>query len=172
MSRLRAIAAAVALALTLCGVLADGAQAAGARVPHIRHVFIIVLENQSADHTFGPDSPAPYLADNVAREGGARPRLLRDRPLQPRQLHRDDQRPVAEPPDPGRLPLLQRLRPGNADRERTGARRGLRLSGPRVQTIANQLKDVGLTWKGYMEDMAAKAPGSARELPAPLDRQP
>ena len=30
--------------------------------PPIKHVFVIVLENENADTTFGPGSPAPYLS--------------------------------------------------------------------------------------------------------------
>ena len=34
-----------------------------------RHVFVIVLENQSYRVTFGPDSPAPYLARELPKQG-------------------------------------------------------------------------------------------------------
>src|SRR3954467_15646025 len=37
--------------------------------PCISHVFIIVLENKSFDETFGPSSPAPYLANTLTAEG-------------------------------------------------------------------------------------------------------
>jgi phosphatidylinositol-3-phosphatase len=47
-------------------VLAD---TAGSPLTNIRHVFIIVLENESFDKTFGPDSPAPYLATELASQG-------------------------------------------------------------------------------------------------------
>jgi phosphatidylinositol-3-phosphatase len=40
---------------------------------HIRHVFIIVLENESASTTFGPNSPAPYLAHTLTAEGAFLP---------------------------------------------------------------------------------------------------
>ena len=35
----------------------------------IGHVFVIVLENENADVTFGPDSPAPYLAEGLPSRG-------------------------------------------------------------------------------------------------------
>jgi hypothetical protein len=35
----------------------------------VRHVFVIVLENESAAVTFGPDSPAPYLARTLPARG-------------------------------------------------------------------------------------------------------
>ena len=35
----------------------------------VRHVFVIVLENESAAVTFGPDSPAPYLSKTLPARG-------------------------------------------------------------------------------------------------------
>jgi hypothetical protein len=32
------------------------------------HVVVIVLENEGFDSTFGPASPAPYLATELARQ--------------------------------------------------------------------------------------------------------
>ena len=46
---------------------------------------------------------------------------------QPRQLHRDDQRPGPQPADPGRLPALHRLPAGHDRRRRPGHGHGLRL---------------------------------------------
>jgi hypothetical protein len=39
----------------------------------IRHVFVIVLENESASTTFGAASPAPYLATTLRSEGAFLP---------------------------------------------------------------------------------------------------
>jgi phosphatidylinositol-3-phosphatase len=44
---------------------AGSAHAAG----RVRHIFLIMLENQSFDVTFGPRSPAPYLAQTLTRQG-------------------------------------------------------------------------------------------------------
>ena len=35
----------------------------------IRHVFMIVLENEDYDDTFGPASEAPYLAHDLVSRG-------------------------------------------------------------------------------------------------------
>jgi phosphatidylinositol-3-phosphatase len=43
--------------------------AAQAKLPPIRHVFIIVLENESASTTFAPNSPAPYLSKTLRAQG-------------------------------------------------------------------------------------------------------
>lgn len=48
--------------------LMSGVQASAPRPP-IRHVFELVLENQSYADTFGPHSLAPYLAKTLAGQG-------------------------------------------------------------------------------------------------------
>src|SRR5437868_4040002 len=51
-------------------VTASGAALAAAHtLPPIRHVFILVLENQSFATTFGRPAPAPYLADTLTSKG-------------------------------------------------------------------------------------------------------
>jgi len=51
------------------GLLGSGAGPAAADVPHVKHVFIVVLENQSESTTFGGKSQIPYLADTLKRRG-------------------------------------------------------------------------------------------------------
>jgi phosphatidylinositol-3-phosphatase len=72
-------ALAAALGLTAGGLaLADShtparqdshRHAATYKAPAIHHVWIIVLENESESVSFGPDSPAPYLAKTLVKEG-------------------------------------------------------------------------------------------------------
>jgi hypothetical protein len=35
----------------------------------LRHVFVIVLENEGYDTTFGPNSKAPYLSQTLTEQG-------------------------------------------------------------------------------------------------------
>src|SRR2546423_8026515 len=49
--------------------LAAPAPSAAATSPPIKHVFIVVLENENADTTFGPGSKAPYLAKTLRSMG-------------------------------------------------------------------------------------------------------
>ena len=46
------------------------AKSAPAKLPPIKHVFVINLENKNYDETFGPDSPAPYLSQDLVAKGG------------------------------------------------------------------------------------------------------
>ena len=57
--------------LAIAGGLACRATAEPAGTPphRISHVFLIVLENEGFDQTFGPGSPAPYLARALTRQG-------------------------------------------------------------------------------------------------------
>ena len=57
---------AVVLLIAALAVLA-AAPEAQASAP--RHVFVIVLENEDAATTFGPGSPAPYLAHTLTAAG-------------------------------------------------------------------------------------------------------
>src|SRR3954452_11409944 len=56
----------VALVACLCALPAAQASAA---LPPIKHVWIVVLENENYDTTFGPNSKAPYLAKTLTSQG-------------------------------------------------------------------------------------------------------
>src|SRR3954453_15736177 len=59
-----------ALALAVCtSLLFSAATSATAALPPIKHVWIVVLENQNYDTTFGPNSKAPYLAKTLTSQG-------------------------------------------------------------------------------------------------------
>ena len=38
-------------------------------MPRVRHIFLIVLENQSLERWFDARSPAPYMAQQLAAQG-------------------------------------------------------------------------------------------------------
>jgi phosphatidylinositol-3-phosphatase len=74
-SRFRALArlaAATAGAAALCAGSASAASAARPRPfkqPHVRHVFVIVLENEDYATTFGDPAADPYLAQTLPAQG-------------------------------------------------------------------------------------------------------
>ena len=56
------------------GLLGAGAQVGDpSTAPEIKHVFIVVLENESADNSFAANSPAPYLAQTLRSQGAYLP---------------------------------------------------------------------------------------------------
>jgi len=63
---MRGIARCVAL---VAACLAFTAAPAHALTPPIKHVWVVVLENESAGTTFGPNSPAPFLAKTLPANG-------------------------------------------------------------------------------------------------------
>src|SRR3954452_8327129 len=56
----------LALAVAALAAFAVPAQAAA---PPVKHVFVILLENENADSTFGAHSEAPYLARTLPAQG-------------------------------------------------------------------------------------------------------
>jgi hypothetical protein len=143
------IAATAIAALTL---LLPAVAQGQAEIPHIRHVFIVVLENESADATFGPASPAPYLAARLRDRG-----LFAADYYATGHLSLDNYISMVS----GQAPNVQTQ---TDCRYFTDFLPGIPAAGgqvigsgcvyPRnVETIGNQLAADGRTWKGYMEDM-------------------
>ena len=156
----------VAVTLVL-GVLALAVRAsAGALLqplPPIHHVFVLMLENQSFGHSFGPRSPAPYLAHVLPQRGAL---LTHYYSIGHASL--DNYLALVSgqaPNDATQLdcPIYADFRPSAAQLDAHGQLRG---SGcvypPMVKTLPDQLEAAGLTWKGYMEDMGQDP---ARESP-------
>jgi hypothetical protein len=121
-----------------------------------RHVFIIVLENQGFETTFGKNSPAPYLSRELAPKG-----LLLRQYYGIGHFSLDNY--VAMVSGQGPNPYTQNdcltyydFRPLVNGLDPNGQVLGVGCVYPEVvRTIANQLDDKHLTWKGYMEGMLA-----------------
>ena len=115
----------------------------------IGHVFVINLENEDYDTTWGTGSPAALSQHDAGPAGQAAHAVLRHRPREPRQLHRRDQRPVAEPVDAGRL-----HRSTSSSSPKGTGQYGQALGTgcvypTSVKTIADQLTAAGKTWRAY-----------------------
>jgi hypothetical protein len=65
----------------------------------MKHVFVIVLENEGFDVTFGPNSKAPFLSQTLPAQGGSPESILRHGSRQLGQLHCHDQRPSCHAAD-------------------------------------------------------------------------
>jgi len=178
--RLKASSAA-SKALFVTVALVTGAPAgpvrgqAPATIPPIRHVFVLVLENESFARTFGEQSPAPYLARTLVSEGA----LLRN------------YYGIGHASLDNYVAMISGQAPNEATQKdcRTFsnfqlAKSGLDASGQAigtgcvyptiVETLADQLEARRLTWKGYMEDLGndpAKEPVACGHPPLDsLDR--
>ncbi|WP_199223872.1 alkaline phosphatase family protein [Paraconexibacter algicola] len=128
----------------------SAARAAGP--PDIRHVWTIVLENKDYEDSFGPDTEAPYLA----RELTARGKLLTNYHGTSHAslgnyltLVSGQAVNVVTQAD---CAIFSDIFPGT--RTPDGQTLGAGCVFPRsVRTIADQLQERGLRWRGYMEDM-------------------
>jgi hypothetical protein len=127
-----------------------------AAIPPIRHVFVIVLENEPFEVTFNAQSLAPYLANDLPQQGA----LLRNYyAIGHNSLDNYIAMISGQAPNPdtqGDCPVLRdfvRTHPGlDANGQALGA--GCVYPAD-VKTLPDQLEHAGLSWKGYMEDMGA-----------------
>jgi hypothetical protein len=130
------------LAIAACAVLWLAGPAAAAGPAPVRHVFVIVLENENEATAFGPDSPAPYLARTLPAQGKLLPSYYAVTHL-----------------SLGNYIALVSGRGSNPSTQSDCQIFSEQVLGQgcvypaSVPTVANQLTAAGLTWKGYMEDM-------------------
>jgi hypothetical protein len=130
------------------------AVAAPAKLPPIRHVFILVLENQSYSITFGKPAPAPYLAETLPAKGALLTQYygIGHWSLGNYLALISGQAPNAQTqadcPDLTEFQLSSPKLDANGQALGTGC-----IYPPMVKTLADQLEAAKLTWKGYMEDM-------------------
>ena len=125
---------------------------AGAALPPVKHVFVIVLENENAAQTFGSNSPAPYLAHTLSAQG----LLLANYYA---VTHESLGNYVALLSGQGSNPDTQSdcqvytdLLPGAMGPDGQALGQGC-VYPSSVKTLADQLDASGRSWKGYMEDM-------------------
>ncbi|WIG55716.1 MAG: Acid phosphatase [Rhodanobacteraceae bacterium] len=153
------LAAALLIGMLLAGC-ADGqatrAATNGVQNPRPRHVFVIILENEPFQVTFGEHSPAPYLAHALPKQG-----LLLTQYFATGHFSLDNYISIisGQAPNPETqqdchvFSEFKRSKPGF---DAHGQIRGTGCVYPAdVKTLANQLQDAGFTWKGYMESMGA-----------------
>jgi phosphatidylinositol-3-phosphatase len=139
------------------GLLGAPGSAASAAVAHYDHVFIVVLENENAEATFGPNTRIPYLAKTLASKGAYVPNYYATG-----HLSLDNYISMVS----GQAPNVQtqadcqfytEFSPGVPTSDGQFIGQGC-VYPTGVQNIATQLEAAGYTWRGYMQDMANSAP--------------
>jgi hypothetical protein len=172
-ARLCTVLALLAWSISITGFGAEAFAQASASQPVPRagkpqHVFIIVLENEGFDTTFGQNSPAPYLSRELTKKG-----LLLTQYYGIGHFSLDNYIAMISGQAPNAYtqndcftyydfkPLTNELDP---DGQALGAGCVYPES---ATTLANQLEAKHLTWKGYMEDMDTNC-----EHPAPGQPDP
>jgi hypothetical protein len=120
-----------------------------------QHIFVINLENKGYDKTWGPGSDAPYLSTTLRKQGVLLTRYygVAHHSLGNYIAQISGQGPNAATQDDCRRYSPFVVSGATAD---LGQVVGEGCVYPEsVPTVAGQLSDAGLTWKGYMEDMGS-----------------
>ncbi len=118
-------------------------------LPAIRHVFVIMLENEDYASTFG--SSDPYLGTTLPSQGA----LLEDY-YGIGHFSNDNYTALisGQPPNSSNQADCQTFSNFTAGQDANGIQQGTGCVYPSaVNTLAGQLTGNGFTWKGYMEDM-------------------
>lgn len=124
------------------------------KLPAIRHVFVIMLENNGYSATFGSPTKDPYLAKTLPSKGA----LLKDY-YGIGHFSNDNYAAFISGQPPNSANQLDCLASGYAnfpsgDGQKNGIQQGAGCVFPAaVPTLASQLSAKGFTWKGYEEDM-------------------
>jgi hypothetical protein len=126
---------------------------AGAALPQIKHVWIVVLENRGYDETFGPMSKAPYLAKTLTSQGQL---LTHYYGIGHASLDNYITMVSGQPPNTVTQAdcLTYQDFVGTVGSDGVAVGQGC-VYPTSVKTIADQLEAKQLAWKGYAEDMAA-----------------
>ena len=145
-------------ALALCGLAAPGGAGAARpfKLPKVRHLFVIMLENQGYAATFGSPGADPYLAKTLPANGA----LLEDYFATGHESNDNYVSLVsgqpANPDNQGDCQLFGNFAPPKT--EPGGLEGGAGCVYPaEIANIGNQLTAAGLSWKGYMQDMGNNA---------------
>jgi hypothetical protein len=174
--RIAGASAALVAVFALCVAVLVAAPAARAALPPIKHVFVIVLENESESTTFGPGAPSPYLAKTLPSLGVFVPNYYA---VGHNSLDNYIAMISGQAPNPDTRAdchenweafTLQGMQFGPYEQAiGTGC-----VYPSSVSTVANQLEDTGRSWKGYMQSMpkACSHPANLGEHDPEQGREP
>ena len=144
---------AFALALLGATFLTSTATASSA-LPPIKHVFVLIDENESASTTFGPSSPAPYLSQTLVSQGAY---LSNYYGVGHNSLDNYIAMVSGQAPNPltsGDCPNFVNFPADSMNT--TGQENGEGCVYPAdVPTLMSQLDGGGLTWRAYEDGMGA-----------------
>ncbi len=153
--QMRRAATAALTVLVCCLTAAAAAQAARTKpfkLPKVKHVFVIVLENKGWEKTFGDPEADPYLARTLPAQGA----LLENYYATGHESNDNYISLVSgQPPNVQNQADCQLFSDwAGAAMLPSGVEAGTGCVYPaEVQTIGNQLTSAGKKWKAYMQDM-------------------
>jgi len=142
----------VLVGIGLAAVVLASPTAASAALPPVKHVFIIVLENENADVTFAANTKAPYLAHALTAQGQFVPNYYAVTHLSLGNYIALVSGQGSNIQTQADCNVYSEFTPGTIGSDGEAIGQGCVYPAP-VKTVADQLSAKGLTWKGYMEDM-------------------
>jgi phosphatidylinositol-3-phosphatase len=131
----------------------SGSGSAGAtKLPPVKHVFVVMLDDEPYATVFGPASPAHYLTGTLEKKGEL---LVRYYAVAHEQLANgiallSGQGPTSQTAQ--NCPTYENVTPGTAGAEGQVSGTGC-VYPSAIQTLASQLTAKHLTWKAYLEGM-------------------
>jgi hypothetical protein len=134
------------------GGSSEGSGGGATKLPHVKHVFVVMLSDEPYASAFGPASTAPYLAHTLERKGEL---LVRYYAVAHEQLANgvallSGQGPTSE--TAANCPTYADIAPGTVGAE--GQVTGHGCVYPRAtQTLAGQLQAKHLQWRAYVQGM-------------------
>jgi hypothetical protein len=138
-------------------------------LPPIHHVIVLLLENQSDAVAFAKNSPAPYLARELAAKGARLPQYyaIGHASLDNYVALISGQAPNHDTQlDCG---VFSQFKPTADGLDANGQLLGSGCVYPAlVRTLPDQLESAGLSWRAYMEDMGnnpAREPATCAHVP-------
>jgi hypothetical protein len=142
-------------ALLACLVLGPlGPAQAASKLPQIRHVFTIVLENEDASTTFGANPPAPYLATTLRLQGAFLPNYygIGHNSLDNYLAMISGQAP--NPTTQADCPVFSDFTPGTLGANGQASGTGC-VYPTAVPTVVGQLAAAHFSWRSYDQSMGA-----------------
>jgi phosphatidylinositol-3-phosphatase len=134
------------------------------KLPAVKHVFVVMLDDEPYATVFGPASPAHYLTGTLEKKGEL---LVRYYAVAHEQLANGIALLSGQGPTPQtaqNCPTYENVTPGTVGAEGQVSGSGC-VYPSATQTLAGQLTAKHLTWKAYLEGMdeGSGAAGSATE---------
>jgi hypothetical protein len=141
-----------------------GGGGSATELPAVKHVFVVMLDDEPYATVFGPASPAHYLTGTLEKKGEL---LVRYYAVAHEQLANGIALLSGQGPTPQtaqNCPTYENVTPGTVGAEGQVSGSGC-VYPSATQTLAEQLTAKHLTWKAYLEGMdeGSGAAGSATE---------
>ncbi|HEY2282357.1 MAG TPA: alkaline phosphatase family protein [Solirubrobacteraceae bacterium] len=136
-----------------------GEGAAPTKLPSVKHVFVVMLDDEPYASAFGPASPAHYLTGTLERQGAL---LVRYYAVAHEQLANAIALVSGQGPTPQtaqNCPTYEDLTPGTAGAAGQTLGHGC-VYPSATQTLAGQLTAKHLTWRSYLEGMDEPGAGA------------